>query len=285
MWQKVNTASPASASALHSALSGKNAEFTSKLEEGQGALGALGLPSGAAGEVAERSGLTQLLAGALSFLGLTPYSSGERIGDQHFLTPEQALTIMQKRLEGVKAGAALLLLLPAHDAASLSKDLAALCALYPIPELRQLLRQAGAWATLESDKFTIPDPVERPSKRPSQIAHHPDGRKAYDLLDAECAFAEAVEQAKASPLAKLQSFKTRRENRLQTVGAAFEALVGGFGGKQFEFYASYLEGAAMGDLGKLGKSAPVTEVYKNCSVLCWLGEAENLKFLKELLGV
>lgn len=299
MWARLALAAPASATGLHEALQARAGALAKAVTQGAGALAGLGLPSGIASSgsaVAERAGLEALLTGSAAFLALTPYNLGQHTGEQAYLTPEAALALVKARLASLSGQAVLMLLLPGEDPGHLSAILAPLCRVYPSAELEQLLRRAGALATLEQDKFVIPAgpagpdgssesaKAPYPPERASNTAEHPKGRAAYELLGAEAAIAEAVASAGAAPLKKLQAFAVKRSGGVGSLASAFNVLASGLAGS-FDFYAAYLEGAGLRQLEGLVKSAPVSERYKSCSLLCWWGSPASITFLKELFGV
>lgn len=284
MWSKLAIAAPASATGLHNSLHGQAVALADAVTQGAEALGGLGLPSGSGGGVAERERLEAVLTAGASFLAVTPYNCGQRAGEQSYLTPEAALAVIEERLASLSGVAVLLLLLPGEEPGHLSTILAPLCRVYPTAELEQLLRRAGALATLEHDKFIIPADAPYPRERMANTAEHPKGRAAYELLGAEAAIAEAVASAGDSPLKKLQAFAGKRLGGVSALDSSFNALASGLAGS-FDFYAAYLEGAGLRQLASLSKNAPVNERYKSCSVLCWWGSPASITFLKELLGV
>ena len=290
MWRPLELKAPARAAALSAALAEGAAACNAVAEAGGRALVGLGLPGGTGGQVAERAELDAWLFSGVGFLAVTPYDLGERKGDQAYLTPSQALTLLQERLTGLGTlpEAALLLLLPGLDPALLANSLAGLCRAWPQPELEKLLRRSGALATLESHKFVIPqgaDVPAYPSGRQDMPASYGKGLQGYLAYGGQAVAAEAAQRAADAPATKLRAFAQRRLARDQAQKATLREWAAGLQG-QFPFFAACLEGVvAMRQLATLGKSAPVPDIFKSSAVLCWHGHPAALEFLKDLFGV
>lgn len=299
-FQRVAFSPPPSVGNLSAGLAPALDGLKSGLAQGATSLQGLGLPPSGPGELAAqmaaaRQAATAAVESPANFMAITPfqYGIGIRKGEYAYLTSEQALAALVGRMGDAWAKAdtseelaivALVVSSVSHAAMSLA--LAAFNQVFPIPQLEKICRRASALATLETDKFLIPNGPGYPAwgqTTPRQTVRGQEVAKALGGLLAAC---EGAGMATASPAEKLAVFAQKQAQKLADKAASLQTLSKSMKGGNdawagFSIHAPgpalfrYLENLA----------APFDEASKCTSLLCWFGKPHQVAYYRESFGL
>ncbi len=302
-WQGITFTPPAAVNGIAAGLAGHLADAQAALGQGSQALQGLGLPepppfTGGADELRASAGA--LLSSQARYLAVTPYMQGigTMRGDQAFLTPQKAIEVIGKRLledvtDTLASGSIpsfdtglVLLVMAGLEPGQLADALGGFNTVFPIPELRQAERRAKALATIELDKFKIPELPKFPPWGNAAPERSATGLAVARALGGQIAMAEGLEAAKVSPTAKLAEFSSKisaaAEQRLQDL----QALAEGMTGASDAWHGIYLEGAVAMLAPLLAKFAPpLDDSFKCCASVCWYGTKSQVAYFKEAFGL
>ncbi len=214
------------------------------------------LSEAAAALASLRSDLDQLLVTGRC-LTVTPYQYG--VGDQqgsqyHLSAPKAVATLTAKLQDGadprLPAGQlhALAWLVTGNSADDLAQQLAALCALLPLPEWCAALRRL----TANNDTMSQPTAAKVPRWRADEPLTWAPLRPARMALGAELAQLESLARDSKTPMAKLQALASRRADRLETLAETLTKLET-LSGTLWHWHG---QGDAASLATQLGQSAP-----------------------------
>ena len=269
----------------------------SVLAAGVDALGALDLPGSLEGIILEQAGALRsravdALGTPARFLAVTPFQHtvGTRKGEYGFLTPEQALQTLAGRFADAGVGdkpQALILLVVATPSPSLmARALEGLNAVYPIAELEQAMRRARALATLETDKFIIPDCPGFPPWGVAAPQKDAKGRAVAKTLGGMLAATEGAAKGAQAPMDMLAGFAQKQAAKLLQKAADLRALASSMSGGMDAWAGVCLEGTGVSLFRQISTLEPPFDASCKCSsLLCWMGEPQQVAFYKESLGL
>lgn len=295
MWQPAVFTPPTSIAAMVPQLSGAVDTLDGALSSGAGRLGGLELPGGAsggssAGELREQA--SALLSSRAAYLAITPYhyGIGQWRGDHAYLTPQGAIRAVADRLGDSalpSSGAGLVLLILAAPApGQLAAALALFNRVFPIRELQQAERRARALASLEEDKFKIPDAPAYPAWGAASPERDATGLATSRALGAQLAVAEGLAAAQASPAERLAGFAAKVSAAMRQRQADLDALMAGMSGTDSGWHGAYLEGAGPDLAHQLREAAPPLDAAYKCTVaVCWFGAIGQVAYYKEAFGL
>jgi len=302
-WQGITFTPPAAVNDIAAGIAGHLADAQEALEQGAQALQGLSLPEpppfiGSADELRDSAGA--LLSSQARYLAVTPYLQGigTQRGDQAFLTPQKAIEVIGSRMleDSISAvsdgefptfdNGLVMLVMAAQEPGQLATALNGFNTVFPIPELRQAERRAKALATIELDKFKIPEPPKFPPWGNAAPERSATGLAVARALGGQLAMAEGLEAAKVSPAAKLAEFTSKLSasatQRLQDM----QALAEGMTGASDAWHGIYLEGAVATLAPLLAKFAPpLDDSFKCCVSVCWYGTKSQVAYFKEAFGL
>lgn len=162
-------------------------------------------------------------------LTITPYQHGvgQQQGNQHHLSaPNAVATLVAKLQDGadprLPSGQqhALAWLVTGNSAEDLVRQLAALCALLPLPEWCATLRRL----TASNDPMHQPTAARVPRWRAGETLCWAPLRPAQAVLGAELAQLESLARDSQNPIDKLQGLAVRRSARLDELATALTEL-------------------------------------------------------------
>lgn len=302
-WQGITFTPPAAVNDIAAGVAGHLADAQEALEQGAQAVQGLSLPepppfTGIADELRDSAGA--LLSSQARYIAVTPYMQGigTRRGDQAFLTPQKAIEVIGSRMledaiSAVTDGelpsldtGLVMLVMAAQEPGQLATALNGFNSVFPIPELRQAERRAKALATIELDKFKIPEAPKFPPWGNAAPERSATGLAVSRALGAQLAMAEGLEAAKASATAKLAEFSSKLSvaatQRLQDM----QVLADGMTGASDAWHGVYLEGAVATMAPLLAKFAPpLDDSFKCCTCVCWYGTKSQVAYFKEAFGL
>jgi len=303
MWQSVTFTPPAAVNDIAAGLAGHLADAQEALAQGGQALQGLGLPEpppfiGGADELRESVGA--LLSSQARYLAVHPYLQGigTMRGDQAFLTPQKAIEVIGSRMleDAISALSSgelpsfdtglVLLVMAAQEPGQLANALNGFNAVFPIPELRQAERRAKALATIELDKFKIPELPKFPPWGNAAPERSATGLAVARALGGQIAMAEGLEAAKVSPAAKLAKFTSKLAAAAEQRQQNLQALAAGMTGASDAWRGIYLEGAVATLAPLLAKFAPpMDDSFKCCVSVCWYGTKSQVAYFKQAFGL
>ncbi|WLQ14390.1 hypothetical protein O5O45_00380 [Hahella aquimaris] len=221
-----------------------------------------------------------------------PFQEG--VGDgsglyRYLSAPNAAARLAAKLTDAQDAGRprglldAVAVLIVARDLAGFAERLAAFNAVFPTPELQLAQRRAAQLATLEQEKFILPDaPLTPPwTARDGIQVHHlaQHGR----AVGAQLATAQGYASETPSPIAELQAVIARKRQRLKELQSHYDQLKGQLTGQAG--YALYAQGDASAVAAQLqAPGAPGHEYVLTAGALFVAGTGQ-LTFLKETFGL
>ncbi|ABC27287.1 probable phage protein [Hahella chejuensis KCTC 2396] len=220
-----------------------------------------------------------------------PFQEG--VGDggglyRYLSAPNAAARLAAKLTDAQDAGRprglldAVAVLIVARDLAGFAERLAAFNAVFPTPELQLAQRRAAQLATLEQEKWILPDApltplwVARDGVQIPRLAQH--GR----AVGAQLATAQGYAAETPSPVAELQAVIERKRQRLQQLQSHYDQLKGQLTGQAG--HALYAQGDASAIAAQLQAGAPGHEFVLTAGALFVAGVGQ-LTFLKENFGL
>lgn len=210
----------------------------------------------AAGLASLRSELDQLLVTGRC-LTVIPYQHGvgQLQGKQHHLSAPNAVATLAAKLQDgadpmLPSGQlhAIAWLVTGNSTDDLAQQLAALCALLPLPEWCATLRRLSA----NNDPMNQPPAAKVPRWRAAEPLCWAPLRPARSLLGAELAQLESLARDSQTPIAKLQELATRRTARIDALDKALAQLAA-FSGTLWHWQG---QGDVASLATQLGQSAP-----------------------------
>lgn len=302
-WQGVTFTPPAAVNGIAAGLTGHLDAAQAAMGQGGQALQGLGLPepppfTGEADALRESAGA--LLSSQARYLAVTPYMQGigTMRGDHAFLTPQKAIEVIGSRMveDAVSAAAGgvlpsfdtglVMLVMAAQEPGQLATALNGFNTVFPIPELRQAERRAKALATIELDKFKIPEAPKFPPWGNAAPERSATGLAVARALGGQLALAEGLEAAKVSPTARLAAFTNKLAAGAQQRQQNLQALAAGMTGASNAWRGIYLEGAVAMLAPLLAKFAPpMDDSFKCCVSVCWYGTKSQVAYFKEAFGL
>lgn len=210
----------------------------------------------AAGLASLRTELDRLLVTGRC-LTVTPYQHGvgQLQGRQHHLSAPNAVATLAAKLQDgadplLPSGQlhAIAWLVTGNSADDLAQQLAALCALLPLPEWCGALRRL----TVNNDPMNQPTAAKVPRWRADEPLSWAPLRPARSLLGAELAQLESLARDSQTPIARLQGLATRRTSRLDALAKALAQLAA-LSGPLWHWQG---QGDAASLATQLGQSAP-----------------------------
>ena len=275
MWQPVNFTPPPAIADLADGLAGSLAGLESTLQSGSGGLAGLGLPSlpslpDVAGPL--RAGASEMLASPAKFMAITPFQHGigERVGENAYLTPADAIKTALTRSNDIAGvikadnfgkSALAFVLIAAPEPGQLAESLRAFNAVYPVKELQKAERRAGALATLEIDKFVIPDAPAFPAWLDAAPLNNAKGQAMNAAAGAQLAFAEGMQAATKAPQAALAEFSAKVQQKAKAAQERLSELASGMMGENPGWFGLYLEGPIV-DLLRFAADYPGNNVVQ-----------------------
>ncbi|AZZ94674.1 hypothetical protein EUZ85_29775 [Hahella sp. KA22] len=220
-----------------------------------------------------------------------PFQEGVADGSglyRYLSAPNAAARLAAKLTDAQDAGRplgqldAVALLIVARDLAGFAERLAAFNAVFPAPELQLAQRRAAQLATLEQEKWLLPDApltppwVARDGLQIPRLAQH--GR----AVGAQLATAQGYAAETPSPIAELQAVIERKRQHLQQLQSHYDQLKSQLTGQAG--YALYAEGDASAVAAQLQAGAPGHEYVLTAGAL-FVADAGRLTFLKETFGL
>lgn len=302
-WQGVTFTPPAAVSNIAAGLAGHLADAQAAMGQGGQALQGLSLPelppfTGGADELRASAGA--LLSSQARYLAVTPYLQGigTMRGDQAYLTPQKAMEVIGKSLleDAISSATGgvipsfdkglVVLVMAAQEPGQLANALGGFNAVFPLPELRQAERRAKALATIELDKFKIPELPKFPPWGNAAPERSATGLAVARVLGGHLALAEGLEAAKVSPTARLAAFTNKLAAAAQQRQQDLQALATGMTGESNAWRGIYLEGAVAMLAPLLAKLAPpMDDSFKCCVSVCWCGTKSQVAYFKEAFGL
>ncbi|MDG9666718.1 hypothetical protein ONV78_03145 [Hahella sp. CR1] len=174
-------------------------------------------------------------------------------------------------------------LIVARDLASFAERLEAFNAIFPTPELQLAQRRAAQLATLEQEKFILPDApltppwVARDGVQIPRLAQH--GR----AVGAQLATAQGYAAETLSPVAELQAVIERKRQSLQQLQRHYEQLKGQLSGQAG--YALYAQDDASTVAAQIKTPGAPGHEYVLTAGALFVADAGRLTFLKEIFGL
>lgn len=248
------------------------------------------LSAGAATVAALRSALIDLTAQSGRCVCVHPYvhTVGHRRGEYSYLTPNDALKALgnklvdaEETLPSCKLGAVFVLLYGATHS-DFVKQLDAFLQVFPVTELQLVMRRANALNTHEEDKFITPAGRIWPEFQQRDLRQHCAVRSVDSRLGRLVAVGEGYNES-TTPEAQLAALMDKKAAHIQQAEQAWQQLVESMKGGAGK--ALYREGSLAGLRGELLKSGTPLSVYKLSAAMCWLASPQQLKVLKEVLGL
>ena len=235
--------------------------------------------------------MNELLQVGGRFVCTHPYLHplGDRRGDYSYLTPQQAVEGMAAKLadpmdlpaDGDLQG--LFLLLRGVDHRGFADALGAFNTIFPVTELQLAERRAGWLATLEKDKLIQATGPIHPAWHEQDPRRHGGGTEMETTLGPLVAMAEGYDQENVRPEAELAALIEKKRAHLQAIDAAWTALADNL--QNGTGLALVLEGNSGSIHRQLVENTPPAEGYKLAAVCGWIGEAHQMTFFRELLGI
>lgn len=303
-FKPISFAPSASVSAMAAGLAGSLQGLTQSFTDGAGALGDLGLPASGPGDLAGlvdglRGQATEALAAPVNFLALTPFQFGvgARKGEYGYLTPEAALQTLAARcgdmpMPGEGAGenkdtfGLVGLMVAAQTPSDMGQALSAFNKVYPMPELEQACRRAQSLATLETDKFIIPEAPAFPPWGKVSPQMDPTGQAVSRALGGMLAAGEGMGMGIKAPGDMLAGFAQKQAAKLAGKLADLQALAEAMTGEMGGWQGFSLEGTPAALFKALGKmSLPFEPSFKCTSLLTWFGKPGEVAYYKETFGL
>ncbi len=279
-------------------LAGSLAGLASGFAEGAAALGSLGLPDYGPGDIigqmeALREQATGALAAPVKFMSITPFQHtvGTRKGEYGYLTPGQALSTLAGRF--AEAGSAegeesalVALLITAPTPGLMGEALEAFNRVYPIAELEQACRRAKALATLETDKFIIPEAPAFPPWTAISPQKNRTGQAVAKALGGMVAAGEGAAMGAAAPGAMLAAFAQKQAAKLARKAADLSSLASSMAGGMDAWRGVYVQGRGSALFRHLSELAPPFDASFKCtSLLCFSGTPGQTAYYRESFGL
>ncbi|WP_419787302.1 hypothetical protein [Pseudodesulfovibrio sp.] len=299
-WPSVSISLPASLQTVLDGLQGCRSSVPGELDNSLARLDAVKgsatiATNPAAATAANVTGLRASMNGLLQaggrFVCVHPYIHplGDRRGDYAYLTPQQAVDGMAAKLadpKDLQAGSNLrgvFLLLRGVDNAGFAGTLAAFNAVFPITELQLAERRAGWLATLEPDKFVQATGPIHPAWTDQKAHRHPEAVALEKALGGLLGMAEGYDLENTRPEEELAAVIEKKRAHLQELETAWATITDAL--KSGQGLGLVLDGNVGSIHRQLRENLPPVEGYKLAAVCCWLGNAVDMTFFRELLGL
>lgn len=299
-WTSVSITLPASLQVVRNGLQECITAAPDELDASQARLaGVTGAATVAANPTADtasavdtlRASMEALLQAGGRFVCVHPFIHplGDRRGDYAYLTPQQAVEGLAAKLadpKDLQAGAALrgvFLVLRGVNYAGFAETLAAFNAVFPVTELQQAQRRAASLASLEKDKLIQETGPIHPAWRSQEPRRHQGGTTLETGLGGLLGMAEGYDVENTRPEAELDALIEKKRAHLKALDAAWTAITEGLQGNIGA--GLVLDGNIGGIYRQLTEALPPVEGYKLAAACCWIGNADDMTFFQELLGL
>ncbi|MBU6950988.1 hypothetical protein [Hahella sp. HN01] len=177
---------------------------------------------------------------------------------------------------------AVAVLIVARDLAGFAERLAAFNAVFPAPELQLAQRRAAQLATLEQEKWLLPDAPLTPPWTARDGVQIPRLAQHGRAVGAQLATAQGYAAETPSPMAELQAVIEQKRQRLKELQSHYNELKGQLNGQTG--FALYAQGDASAVAAQLQAGAPGHEYVLTAGAL-FVANAGQLTFLKETFGL